>query len=106
MALPVSVSDITGAIKSVRDLYKKRQFKRTDDAVLRVLSDNERWAATPRPCTGGGDLAVRAQEIADVLSLPLDDVADSLERLESAGKARQHGGTLSNPAPYWTVVRR
>jgi hypothetical protein len=45
-------------------------------------------------------------EIAEALSLEKEVVADTLERLETRGKVTNHGGTLDNPAPYWSIVRR
>ena len=56
--------------------------------------------------TGAGDRLLRVNEIAEILSLGEDVVADSLERLEAERKAKQHGGTLDNPAPYWSILRR
>lgn len=76
-----------------------------DKEVLQALANTDLWKG-PRPMTGGGVPAVRAAEIATHLRLQVDLVADSLERLENDGKVREHGGTLDNPAPYWTIVRR
>jgi predicted transcriptional regulator len=42
-----------------------------------------------RSFTGGGEIGVRASEIADVLGLGRDLVADSLERLETRGRVRR-----------------
>ena len=103
MALPVSFSDITSASKMVRDFFRSRRSGQIDAKVLETVANRSLWT-TPRPFTGGGELAVRAGEIAEVLSLSPDVVADSFERMETEGKVRQQGGTLSNPAPYWTVA--
>ena len=105
MALPVGLSDVTNTVKMLRDFFRSRRSKRVDAKVFEALGNQALWT-TPRPMTGGGERAVRAGEIADVVSLPPEVVADSLERLEAAGRVRQHGGTLGNRAPYWTVVRR
>lgn len=115
---PISVSVLSaivaiaaivgGAVKWGKrgyNVYKARGTKRKDAKVLAALANRDLWK-NPRPMTGAGDLCVRAGEIADVLALTAEGVSDSLERLEAEGKVLKHDGTLSNPAPYWTVVRR
>jgi len=105
MVLPVGFSDITGAVKLVRDIYRTSRSKRIDARVLETLANRALWKRD-RPMTGGGEPLVGAGEIAEITSISPEVVADSLERMEIAGKVRQHEGTLDDPAPYWTVARR
>jgi hypothetical protein len=76
-----------------------------DSNVMRALEDNSLWSG-PRPQTGGGDIAVRADELAKVLDLPIGVVRDSLERLEAFGRISNIGGHLSDPTPRWHTLRR
>lgn len=76
-----------------------------DGRVLEALGDRALWTGA-RPMTGAGEPAVRSSEIAQLLSLDTETIADSLERLESKGRVKNAGGTMDNPAPYWFIVRR
>jgi len=84
-----------------------KQFRQEllDAKVLDALAERSLWKGS-RPIMGSGESLVRAGEMAERLGLAPDLVADSLERLEAQGKVRRFDGTLANPAPYWTVVRR
>jgi hypothetical protein len=79
--------------------------KSIDSTVMRALEDHSLWSG-PRPQTGSGDVAVRADELAEVLDLPIGTVRDSLERLESTGRICNIGGHLSDPSPRWHTLRR
>ncbi len=76
-----------------------------DRRVLEALGNRALWNGA-RPMTGAGEPAVRSSEIAQLLSLDTETIADSLERLESRGRAKNASGTLDNPAPYWFIIRR
>lgn len=56
--------------------------------------------------TGGGDRGVRSAEIADRLSIDVNAVVESLERLEAKRRVSNQGGTMDNPAPYWVICRK
>jgi hypothetical protein len=77
---------------------------RVDARVIEALANGDSWGKGP--ITGAGDRLLRVTEIAQALSLTKDIVVDSLERLEAERKVKQHGGTLDNPAPYWSILRR
>jgi|NGEPerStandDraft_6_1074524.scaffolds.fasta_scaffold422559_2 hypothetical protein len=47
-----------------------------------------------------------SSQIAEVVLMERDDVADSLERLEVAGRVKSFGGDSGDPSPIWTVVYR
>jgi|GEM_PF-5910529 len=84
---------------------KARREAKIDTQVLRAISDFTLWKG-PRGMTGAGIPAVRSAEIADVLRLDNDAVADSLERLYEQGKVRKEGGTLDDPSPMWHFAPR
>jgi hypothetical protein len=75
-----------------------------DARIIEALANGASWGKGP--ITGAGDRLLRVNEIAQALSLREDVVADSLERLETERKVKQHGGNLDNPAPYWSILRR
>ena len=104
-ALGITVPTTVGAISWAYSTYMAHRQKRLDARVFDTLSNRALWTGQ-RPFTGAGELLVRASEIADALALTLHVVADSLERLKAQGKVQKFDGTLSNPAPYWIVVRR
>ena len=74
-----------------------------EQRILEALA-NGSWG--PGPFTGAGDRLVRVTDIAEALSLENELVADTLEQLEARGRVMHHDGTLDNPAPYWSIVRR
>lgn len=82
---------------------REQSASNVEQQVLETLA-NGPWR--PGPFTGAGDRLVRVTEIAEALSLENEVVADALERLETKGRVMNHGGTLDNPAPYWSIVRR
>jgi len=81
--------------------YKAHGQKRLDTRVLEALG-NHVWSPN-RPLTGGGVSCVRASEIAEFLRLPVNDVADSLERLENKSRVQRTEGDVP---PYWFIIRR
>jgi len=82
---------------------QKKPARDIDERILEALA-NGPWGQGP--FTGGGDRLVRVTQIAEALSLDNEVVADALEELESRGRVTNHGGTLDNPAPYWSIRRR
>lgn len=86
-------------------VHEKAPLAEIDRRVLETLGDRTLWTGA-RPMTGAGEPAVRSSEIAQLLSLDTEIIADSLGRLESKGRAKNAGGTLDNPAPYWFIIRR
>ena len=56
--------------------------------------------------TGGGDVAVRADELADALSVKKEAIIECLERLEAHGRVVNIGGHLADPTPRWHSSRR
>lgn len=76
-----------------------------DEWVMKALEDNTLWKGQ-RPMTGSGDMAVRADELAEYFGLDSDDVNESLERLEQKGRVENIGGHLSDPTPRWHTTRR
>jgi hypothetical protein len=103
-ALGITVPSALAAIGWFYRRYQAQRQRRLDEKVLQALG-NHVWPGN-RAFTGGGEVGVRAKEIAEFLKLGPDVVADSLERLGTQGKARKEDGTLDNPAPYWFIVRR
>jgi hypothetical protein len=85
-----------------KDWKAERQAKtekEIDRRVMRALEDRSLWKGS-RPQTGGGDYAVRVEELASALSLSDEDVSDSLERLGNRERARYAGGG------HWHSTRR
>src|ERR1017187_5634303 len=79
--------------------------KEIDRRVMQALENRELWKG-PRPTTGSGDKAVRADELAEALSLKDEEVSDSLERLESRGRIDNARGNFMDPTPRWRSTRR
>src|SRR5258707_11487365 len=100
-AFGITVPALIGAMGWTYSTIKAHRQKRFDGKVLEALG-NRSWSSN-RPFTGGGESCVRAVEIADLFRLPVEVVADSLERLETRGRVRR---TESDVPPYWFVVRR
>ena len=80
----------------------RRAQAKIDSKVLTAISDYDLWKSS-RPMTGAGIPAVRAEEIAEAISLDLDSVADGLERLGQRGLVRK---SESSVPPYWWHVPR
>jgi hypothetical protein len=76
-----------------------------DTRVMKALEDRTLWKGS-RPMSGGGDMVVGADELAEYLGLHLDDVNEVLERLEQKGRVINAGGNLSDPTPRWFTARR
>ena len=96
----ITVPVVLGAVAWLYSKYRRQRAKRLDARVLKALGDHV-WSRD-RPFTGGGESCIRAAEIADLLHLNLDVVADSLERMESKGRVRR----TDDVPPYWFIVRR
>lgn len=79
-----------------RRLAKRR--KQTDAAVLEALNNAGDWAGSGHPMTGAGFIAVKPDEIAEHLGMPISAVQSSLRRLRAVEKVAQSEGT-----PYWFV---
>jgi len=77
--------------KDWRAVRQAKAEKAIDKLVMQALEDRSLWKG-PRPMTGGGDYAVRAEELAEVLTITEEDSADCLERLENRGRVRNAGG--------------
>lgn len=73
--------------------------------VMKALEDKTLWKGQ-RPEIGSGDAAVRADELAEYLTMHVDDVNEALERLEQKGRVANMGGHLSDPTPRWHTTRR
>lgn len=99
------VTTIMGLWAKWRGWRKDKAASKVDAQIIRALQDHELWSG-PRPFTGSGDLGVRSAEIAQALSLDIEVVIASLDRLEARGRVRNAGGTLNNPAPYWHIIHR
>jgi len=82
----------------------QQEHSTVDARIIEALANGASWGKGPM--TGAGDRLLRVTEIAQALSLTKDVVVDSLERLEAERKVKQHGGTLDNLAPYWSILRR
>lgn len=105
----------SGATEAFRWMYPSRKewtaarqaktTKEIDRRVIEALENRTLWKG-PRPITGSGDVAVRADELAGVLSLSEEDVADSLDRLESQDRVENAGGEMSDPRSRWFSTRR
>lgn len=92
--------------KELREERKVKLERKIDASVFQVPSTGQGVLKGARPMTGSGSPAIRTDEIAGILKLDHDVVADSLDRLESKGKARCAGGTTDNPSPYWHILYR
>lgn len=89
--------------KAATAIKRKKQVKIQAD-VLAALGDWQRWSVD-RPRTGAGAPLVGTEEIADSLSLPIDQVVHALEQLKSQGAVASGGATLSHPA-RWFIIRK
>jgi hypothetical protein len=97
----ITAPAVLGGIGWLYAKYWAWREKRLDARVLHALG-NHVWSSK-RPFTGGGESCVRAAEIAALLDLNLDVVADRLERMETKGRVRR---TENDTPPYWFIVRR
>lgn len=84
-------------------LKQVKNEKGTDSKIIEALENRQ---PPSQVMTGAGEVVVWAEELADYLSLGKDEVFDSLERLEAAGRVRRSGGNMQNPAPRWNILRR
>jgi hypothetical protein len=99
--LGITASSAIAATGWIYARYRAHRQKRLDTRVLDALG-NHAWSPN-RPFIGGGATCVRASEIAELFRLPVDNVADSLERLETKGRVRRSEGDVP---PYWSIIRR
>jgi hypothetical protein len=86
---------------SRRDWNENRKAKadqKVDSKVLGAIGDYKLWTGA-RPMTGAGIPVIQAQEIAEVLNLDLDTVADSLERLRFHGRVSKDDDCV--PPNWW-----
>lgn len=111
--IPAGVGAVLGAAfkwwfpsrKELREERKANRERRIDASVLQAIANRSNFKG-PRPYTGAGIWGVKSDEIAGVIALDQDTVADSLERLEILGKTRRDKGTINDPAPWWFIVPR
>ena len=106
--ITAAASAITWAVARRKDWAEAKSEKLNKDIDARVmaaLEDRNLWTG-PRPMTGVGDLAVRADELAQALALEYEDVVHSLERLVVRERIANAGGQLSDPTPRWHSTRR
>lgn len=103
-----SASAITWTFAARKEWKASRQAKKdraVDLKVLEALGNRSLWTGS-RPFTGGGDVAVRSAELSEHLAIDQESVIESLSRLEMRGRARNSGGTLDGPAPYWHILNK
>jgi hypothetical protein len=93
------------ARKEIADTKREASEKSVDSNVMAALEDRSQWTIR-RPMTGSGDVAVRADELAALLSLDRDSINDALERLEARRRVVNIGGNLADPTPRWHTTRR
>ena len=111
--IPAGVGVVFGATfkwfyPSRKEWLERRREKgerRIDARILQAISDRSHWKG-PRPYTGAGICGVKSDEIAAILKMDQDGVADSLERLERFGKVQRGNGSFDDPAPWWFLMRR
>ena len=97
----ISVPAVLGGIGWLYEKYHGLRDTGLDKKVLDALG-NHKWSRE-RPTTGRGMPCVGATEIADLLGKKLDEVADSLERLEVKGRVKR---TERDVPPRWFIVPR
>jgi DNA-binding MarR family transcriptional regulator len=95
---------ITSEIELQQAQHASSTLSSTEKRLLEALADNGLWPNNPS--TGAGERLVRVGQLAQVLSMKEETVADSLERLERLNRVIRDSGTLDNPAPYWRIVPR
>jgi hypothetical protein len=108
------LGNVTGGIfvwlypnrKAWREERKEKSEREVDSRVLEALGNFGLWRKGPRARTGAGIPGVKSDELAELLQLSQDAIADSLERLEAVGKAKRSSGSLDDPAPWWFIVPR
>jgi len=102
-----SVIGFGGWILTLRSKQQAlKQVKNEKDIDSKVIEALENRQPPSQIMTGAGEVVVWAQELADYLSLDKDEVFDSLERLENAGRVRRSDGNMQNSAPRWNIIRR
>jgi hypothetical protein len=96
---------LLGTRKQLKETWGAKSEKAIDSRVMKALEDTALWPG-PRPMTGGGDVAVRADELARALSFKDETIFDSLERLEARGRVVNIGGSLADSTSRWHTTRR
>jgi predicted Rossmann fold nucleotide-binding protein DprA/Smf involved in DNA uptake len=91
-------------LKDRRERDQAEADKRNDRLVIQALEDRAQWTG-PRPMTTNGDLCVRADELADALSIDVEAIFDSLKRLEARGRVMDVGGHLADSTSRWSTTR-
>jgi hypothetical protein len=87
---------------SRKEWEEQRRCKAEDSAdstILNAIRDEKLWGA-PVP----GQRRFQAAQIAGVLTLDVEAVRESLERLEARGKVRRGGTNVPSLPPFWMVV--
>ena len=88
--------------KEERRLNFEKEF---DRRLMEAIENRDLWKG-PRPMTGGGDRAVRGDELAEHLEEDIEETRASLERLENSRRLENIGGHLADPTPRWHTTRR
>jgi hypothetical protein len=91
--------------KEWREEREGSKEKRIDSRVLKAIGDYGLWKGA-RTMTGAGIPGVRAYEIAEQLDVELEEVANSLSRLELRGMVSMGDGNMNDPRPRWFHVPR
>jgi hypothetical protein len=104
-----------GAVRVFQWLYPSRKEwkeerrakheKEFDQRLMEAIESPELWNG-PRPMTGSGDVAVRADELAKYLGADMEKTRESLERLENCNRLQNIGGHMADPTPRWHTTRR
>lgn len=106
LAEEISVVAIVDGERFTAEKPVSEFFPRTTESrVMEALESPTIWTG-PRPMTGGGDAAVRADELAGYLRLSKEEVNETLARLEQNGRVANIGGHLADPTPRWHTTRR
>jgi hypothetical protein len=85
--------------KEWEDQRRRKVEEATDSRILNAIRDEKLWG-TSVP----GQRRFQAVQVASVLSLNVDAVRESLERLEAKAKVRRGGTNLPSLPPFWMVV--
>jgi DNA-binding MarR family transcriptional regulator len=106
-AVITSIVGFGGWILSARSKRQTlKQVKNETEIDSKIIEALENRQPASQVTTGGGEVIVWAQDLADHLSLDKDVVFESLERLEAAGRVRKSEGNMQNRAPRWFILRR
>lgn len=84
------------SFKDVREGRQTRVEAKIDAKVLTMM----------KSIFDQGSMLYGSHEIAGMMSMDAEKVADSLERLESRGRMRRFAGTNDDPSPSWDYIPR